>query len=292
MITRTPLLLALVGMSLAACATSRETSAPPVAATEPPGGVDCGAEIPGLEDIVRPGRVVMLGELHGTREIPRFVGDVACHAARRGVPVRLGLEIPRGDRPALARFIAGPGDAAARTGLLASEHWQRPDQDGRSSEAMLALIDRVRALRSAGLDVDLFAFDIEAPTQEWNERDAAMAAAILEHAAAEPGALVLTLSGNLHNRTRPGLPWDPSAVPMGVHVRGQAASALSLDVRYVGGSAWICQESCGRAEVGGSPEGEPRRIALGAPDEHGHDGVYAVGAITAAAPAVAPDSPP
>lgn len=282
----TRLVHVVLGLSLAACPAPREAPAPaPAAAVEAP---DCGADLPGLDDVARPGRLVLLGELHGTREIPGFVGDLVCHAARRGLAVRLGLEIPRGDGPALARFLAGTGEASARAEVLASEHWQRPDQDGRSSEAMLALIERVRQLRRAGLDVDIFAFDADGPTATWNERDAAMATAILEQAAASSSALVLTLSGNLHNRTVTGLPWDAAAVPMGVHVRRGSPGALSLDVRYLPGAAWICQERCEAAEVGGSPEGQPRRVALSpAPDEHGHDGIYAVGAITAAPPAVA-----
>lgn len=281
-------LLATLGLLLAACA------APPAAAPTAPATAaapDCGPAISGLDAVAGPGRLVMLGELHGTREIPAFVGDLACQAARGGVPVRLGLELPRSDAPALARFLAGQGDDVARAAVLASEHWQRPEQDGRGSEAMLALIERVGSLRRAGLDIDLFAFDPGSLAPTWNERDAAMAAAIRERVAAEPRALVLTLSGNLHNRTVPGLPWDPSAVPMGVHVRREIPDALSLDVRYLAGTAWICQERCESTEVGGSATGEPRRIALAAaPDEYGHDGVFAVGAITAATPAVARDA--
>jgi hypothetical protein len=253
---------------------------------------DCGQPIPGLDELARPGRLVMLGELHGTREIPDFTGDLACQAARHGIPVRLGLEVPRGDGPALARLLAAPDDDAARAAVLTREHWQRPDQDGRSSEAMLGLIERVGILRRLGLAIDIFAFDTDAHPQQWNARDAAMATAILAQTTTAPQSLVVTLSGNLHNRTVPGLPWDPAAVPMGVHVRRAVPGALSLDVRYLGGTAWICQERCGLTEVRGSREGEPRRVVLAAAhDEHGYNGVFAVGPISAASPAVASNAP-
>ncbi|MCX4240918.1 TraB/GumN family protein [Paraliomyxa miuraensis] len=252
-----------------------------------PPTVECGAPIEGADTVLRAGGLVMLGELHGAREIPAFVADLACAGASRGLSVRVGMEIPRSEDEALAAFLDGAGAASDREALLDAEHWQRSDQDGRSSEATLALVERVRALRRTGLDVDLFAFDANA-WSDWNERDSAMAERILARAAAEPEAMVLTLSGNLHNRTVVGLPWDPNAIPMGVHVQRARPDGLSLDVRYTGGTAWICQqEGCGIAQVSGHPEGAGRRIELRAePDEYGHHGTFCVGSLEAAPPAV------
>src|SRR5687768_14904456 len=52
----------------------------------------CGEPIAGADSLLVPGALVMIGELHGTQEIPAFVGDLACLAASRGVAVRLGVE--------------------------------------------------------------------------------------------------------------------------------------------------------------------------------------------------------
>ncbi len=46
-------------------------------------GLDCGPPIPGVEAIIGPGRAVLLGEIHGTSEIPRFVGACPESKGRR-----------------------------------------------------------------------------------------------------------------------------------------------------------------------------------------------------------------
>jgi len=69
----------------------------------------------------------------------------------------------------------------------------------------------------------MFAFD-PATYHDWNRRDAGMAENILARAAKAPDALVLTLTGNLHNRLTRGLPWDESLVPAGVHVDADRGS--------------------------------------------------------------------
>ncbi|MFV8750607.1 hypothetical protein ACNOYE_08645 [Nannocystaceae bacterium ST9] len=270
-------------------------SPPPSAELERAAAVDCGPEIGGAAPLLHEGGVILLGEMHGSIEIPDFVGALACHAAREGLEIRLGLEIPRGEAPALATYLASAGGPDDRDALLAGEHWQRSGQDGRSSVAMLALIDRVRVLRAAGLALELFAFDVDVHGA-WNDRDAAMAAAILAEQRAHPRALVLTLSGNLHVRTQAGLPWDPEAVPMGVHVRAGKPDTLALDVRYGGGSVWVCQpvegggQACGPMTLEGREPGEVPRIEIaGERDEAGIDGVFWLRELSPASPAVAGD---
>lgn len=54
--------------------------------------------------------------------------------------------------------MASTGAAGDVQALLASEFWQRGG-DGRSSRAMLELIEDLRALKQAGRPLDLFAFD-------------------------------------------------------------------------------------------------------------------------------------
>ncbi|WP_428265697.1 hypothetical protein [Haliangium sp.] len=254
---------------------------------EPVRAVDCGAEIRDAAAVLVPGAIVMLGEMHGTAEIPAFAGDLACRAAARGHRVLLGLEIPSTEQEAIDRYLASDGSTVARDALLAGAHWQAACPDGRSSQAMLALVERVRRLRRDGLGIDVFAFD-SGTYDDWNRRDASMAETILARAAGAPEALVLTLSGNLHNRLVPGLPWDDSKVPMGVHVAAAHERVISLDVRYAGGTAWIqrSEDECGATELSGKPAYRDRYVEIG--DGAGNPvgtGVFSVGAVTAAAPA-------
>ena len=51
------------------------------------------------------GRVVVLGETHGTQEAPALVGDLACHLADDG-RVLVGIEMPRWLDKDVAAFVA------------------------------------------------------------------------------------------------------------------------------------------------------------------------------------------
>ncbi|WNG36628.1 hypothetical protein F0U61_25340 [Archangium violaceum] len=44
----------------------------------------CGASIVGMDEVLTAGGVLLLGELHGTREIPTFVGTLSCHERNSG----------------------------------------------------------------------------------------------------------------------------------------------------------------------------------------------------------------
>src|SRR5207302_1493589 len=130
--------LAVAAIGLCACARRPESCVP----------------IPGLAPLLAPGALLVFGEVHGTREIPAFVGEVACAAARAG-RVRVGLELPASDAPLLRRFLDGDEGALGH-----SEPWRRPALgSGRTSAAMLALLQRLRALRRAGAPVEPFFFD-------------------------------------------------------------------------------------------------------------------------------------
>jgi hypothetical protein len=265
-------------------------SAPVAAAAAPKLGADaCGPEIAGADAVIAPGAIVMLGEMHGSREIPGFTGNLACRAAVAGHAV-VGLEIPRVEQAALDRFLASNGSPRDREALVRGAHWHRAEQDGRSSQAMVDLIERVRALRQQGLAVEVLALDNE-KYGAWNDRDAGMARTILERAAAAPASFVVTLTGNLHNRVTPGLPWDASLVPMGVHVKAGHARALSLDVRYEGGATWMCEPdgSCGAKELPRKDfPYDGRAIDTSeAARRPGIDGVFFVGTLSASPPAVA-----
>jgi len=249
--------------------------------------LDCGTSVAGLDPLLVPGTIVMLGEIHGTVEIPAFVSDLACQALARGHRVLLGLEYSASEQADLEAYMASDGGPAARRALLEGALWQAACPDGRSSQAIFDLIERARALHQDEYPVDVFAFD-PATYHDWNRRDAGMAENILARAAEAPDALVLTLTGNLHNRLTRGLPWDESLVPAGVHVDAAHEHVISTDVRHAGGTAWIQRgpDQCGPADMPGKPVYRKRYVELG--EETGNDhgsGVFLVGTVSAAPPA-------
>lgn len=255
---------------------------------------DC-PEVPGADALVVPGRVVMLGEMHGTEESPAFVAALACRAVEKGLPLRVGLEIDIEEAPALETFLGSDGTAADRDALLAGAFWTRAYQDGRSSRAMASLLDSLRALRRGGADVTVFPFSHE---DAGTGRDAAMAGTIGEHIGRDdPPGVTLTLSGNLHSRTAQGSPWDPSFESMAYRLAlaRPGLDIVSLDVCHRGGEARFCTgaepASCiARPLRETTEDSSARGVRLGAAaGAEGHDGVYCVGTLHASPPAVASD---
>lgn len=301
-------IVGLAGLLLAAC-TSTQAPTAPVPAAGPTAtaaaALSC-AEIEGLDPVLTPTAVLLIGEMHGTRESPAFVEEVVCTALARRLSVTVALEIPHQEATRIDAFLASDGGAAARRALLVGPFWDGEFQDGRRSVAKLELLDRLRGWRQQGLPVEVALIDQEERTSG-PERDARMAerlAAAARAADAGPdaadaadaaGGPVVVLTGNLHTRTVVGTPWDPSYELMGYLVERALPerSVVALDVASDGGTAWFCSaaepESCRVQQVRTAPaEGEGLRVILdGRAAERGYDGFYSVGgALTASPPAV------
>lgn len=194
-----------------------------------------------LDTAVEGHRIVLLGELHGTREIPALVGALLERRVRRGHLAVLALEIDSHEQPRIDRFLASSGSAAARRALLAGGHWNEPHHDGRDSAAMVALIERVRRLHAAGHPVPILAFDCPGGP----DRNRNMADCLRHTAAAHPAAQVLVLTGNVHAMTqRP--PWTmeengkPIEPPMTAGRYLADLHPLSIDIEAATGAFWAC----------------------------------------------------
>jgi hypothetical protein len=241
--------------------------------------------IAGLEPLLRPGVVLLLGEIHGTVEGPEFAGDIACHAARLGLPVVVALEQPLAGQGGVDSFLRSNGDAEARRALLAGPFWLGVHQDGRASQAMLELIARVQGLRQSGRAARVALFD-PAAAGGGQARDRGMADRLAELAAAETEAVTVVLTGNLHSRTDRGRSGNEDYEPMGYLLARRAPGrVVALMQAHGGGSAWICAPECGVATLGGRRGERPWQIELGAGRPAGHDGWFRVGGITASPPA-------
>jgi uncharacterized protein (TIGR03067 family) len=247
--------------------------------------------IEGLDPLMRPGRILLLGEIHGTEESPAFALDVACHAARAKLPVIIGLELSPAEQERVDTFLDSMGTEADRNALLAGGTWQRSYQDGRNSRAMAELIDGARRLRSEGFNLRVALFDASG-SGGGQQRDRRMGANLAAVATAAPEAMLIVLTGNQHSRVTRGTPRNSSYEPMG-HVLANGTSherVVALNVAHGPGSAWICAPDCGTQRLGGR-QGELRwTIEIDeATRPAGHQGWYHVGGITASPPAGRPD---
>ncbi len=270
-------LVAALSLSLSSCPR-------PTAAAVP---FDCGLAIDNVGEVLRPGGTIALGEMHGTRELPRFAGVVACEAARRG-PVVFGLEIPAD--PSLEVFLHSDGGAEAKAALLAAPFWREDYQDGRRSVAMYELLEQTRRWRGAGLPIELLAFDGVA--HDAVTRDRVMADHVLQRRQERPNATFVLLMGNLHARKTHGTPWGDTAYePLSSML---SSRVVTLDARAPRGSAWFCRtlqpEHCGPQSFAGNA-GATARAGIDLTSNQGgaYDGRFDVAGLTASPPAALPE---
>jgi hypothetical protein len=236
--------------------------------------------------LTSPNAVIMLGELHGTEQAPRFVGDLACTLAARGLPVTVALELPVEFSGLLGRLVSDDRPNAAEWQTLFGGTWQ----DGRRSTAIAALVERLAAMRHAGANMEAASYAPDsAPAQE---RDDGMSRTLA--ALAGKGRVLIVLSGNLHNRLRAGTAISAQYRPAGFGLAKLIAPEriVSLDVGYDAGTAWLCASpkpaDCGVHHVNARHPAAWGTVTLfDSLDAEGYGGRFGVGAITAAMPAIA-----
>lgn len=227
--------------------------------------------------------LVLVGEVHGTVETPALVGALACAAAADTTPVTVALEMDAAEQTRVDAYLASAGTASDRGALLAGRFWSRRMQDGRSSVAMAALIERLRRLRRDGHAIEVVAVDSAGVA----DRDAAMAANI-RRATRREGARVIALLGNRHASQHKDGQNNPANVPAGVLLAD--LQPLSVRVEATQGSAWVCAPACGVLNFGGPATAavpQPGRYAAGSP-RPGYDGIYTLAALTASPPVQMP----
>lgn len=269
---------------------TKSAASPDVVVTKD-ASIECGVPILGLGKLARAGNVVLLGELHGTQEVPHFVAQSACQVATQGIPVTVGLEIPDMNQARLETFLASAGTEADWAKLMESPFWRSPYPDGRNSEGVVYLIEALRKLRAQGLDVAVFAYDH--PPLEGDAREEVMARTVREVAGKSQKRALLVVSGNLHPRQVKGVPWNDDYQPMGYRLAQALPNVYSLDIAYKSGSAWICaldkeqKLDCGVKPAKGEDNGERYFVQLfGGRNRQGYHGIFYVGEVSASLPAV------
>ena len=230
-------------------------------------------------------RFVVVGETHGTTETPAAFAELACEASQTR-PVTVALEMPQTMQPDLDAWMASDGASEARARLLGLPWWGPERADGRSSQAMMALLERIRSLKSEGRDISLRAYQpaIQRPQgfdQSYYENN--MADLLIEAAYARPDALVFVLGGSLHARKtvseRHGFLFAVGHL--------SPKTVRSVRVAPQGGRTWACfgDAPCGDGPIGAETDPAQRGVLLAAVDNGAYDGVLALGPTTASPPA-------
>lgn len=196
--------------------------------------VEC-PSIAGVPDAL----LLLFGEMHGSKEAPALIHGLACGVSEKQA-VAVGLEMPSQDQARLDAFMASDGKADDVDTLLATDFWQQ-GRDGRSSAAMLELIEDLRALKQAGRPVTLFAFDDQPGTQL--ERNVAIANGVRRFREAHPQMRIIALMGNVHAMSASMWAGDRMLAPSGSLLAD--LNPVSVLVSHPAGTIWACMPACG-----------------------------------------------
>ena len=186
-------------------------------------------------------KLILIGEMHGTREVPELVTEMAKRLVKPDAaqPLVIALEYPQTQAADLKAYVDSDGSADARKRLLDTQFWSRAAQDGRSSHAMLSLIDALRMEARKGRKITLAAFDQNAGQENSDvSRDKSMADNLRAIVQENPAARVIALTGNYQARQVDGASWDPKYRFMGGYLKDLVPYSVSVDA--LRGSYWRC----------------------------------------------------
>ncbi|MDP2765429.1 MAG: hypothetical protein Q8O54_11415, partial [Brevundimonas sp.] len=156
--------------------------------------------------------------------------------------------------------------------------------DGRTSLAMMEMMQAIRRMKAEGRDVTIRAFQPSSsrpPAFDQNYYELDMAVAMVAAAAERPEARVLVLVGNIHaSKTR----FDRfDLMPAAAHLPRK--ETITLNVAQQGGQTWSCQaDGCRVYDSRAVYDAAARGVIMGPVSEGAWDGVLAVGPVTASPP--------
>jgi hypothetical protein len=235
---------------------------------------------------------LVIGELHGTRETPGVFGELVCSATTEAKKrVLVALEFPEAARAAFEAYVASKGADEDRSKFLAESGWldmaRSQFPDGRTSEAMLRMVDRLRKLRAAGRDIFVTTFQppISASSESQTPYEIGLADSLRKAFDSGHCDLAMVLVGGLHARRMTVTPagGQPPFDPMAMHLPRE--STLTLNAVTGAGEAWNCQSTgCGVHKRESQSLGGTSGIVLDDKLSPGYDGVIGIGPITASLP--------
>ena len=174
--------------------------------------------------------LLLLGETHGTQEVPRLILGLLDDLATLGYG-GLGLEIPRGEGEALSVWAHGEEEMPAFFGT-------KEFQDGRGNQQALSLV-RQAASRSHPWKLLCFDADFLQEGEVWVVRDRHMAGNLLalwqEECARQK---VVAVCGNFHSRLIAPEPPDFGFWPSfgaNIQLMRPELTVSAVDIRFHGG---------------------------------------------------------
>lgn len=188
--------------------------------------------IRGIEQIAE-AEVVLIGDYHGTAEIPSFFHDLVCNfrAMHPGDSLLVGFELP-GAFNSLLDDLGVQGPQAVIERIRADPFWEQM-RDGRQSAAALALVEAL--VRLSADDPRLHLVFIS--NQDF---DTAGADLFVQRIRELGARRALGLMGNAHARISELHIGDFRKVPFGKVLVDQGLAVQSLNISASAGEAWMC----------------------------------------------------
>lgn len=221
--------------------------------------------------------IIILGEPHGMVEPPAFVEALVCQSLAKGHRTALALEISD-EKGLFEAYLHSNGDDDAKSYLFEDWMWKGEFTDGRSSEAMLELVDYARemsqtknlkVIKFKADDLDAKKFSSKNPDTGADDFDQngyvtayekEMAENILKEAAALNIDKTIVLVGGVHAR-RSNVSFGELDYPaMAVHM--PAPQSLTFNTINTGGTSWNCRgpkpSDCGKSQTVASISSESK----------------------------------
>lgn len=228
-------------------------------------------------------RWIVLGEMHGTNEMPEIFADAVCLTSEVS-PTVVALELPTADQPRIDAYLTSDGGLEAKRSLLEAYIWNGRSKDGRSSEAMFRLFERLHLLHKAGKVRAVIAFQqvkFKGPPSKV-EYERAMAEVITANTL--EGSHTLVLVGNVHARQAEVNFGGETYIPMAGHLPKE--KTLTLNIANDGGLAWACgaPPECGPMTIGRKNGLHKRGVVLATKPGEAYGGQLFIGLATTASP--------
>lgn len=241
-------------------------------------------------------KLILFGELHGTKEAPEFFLNAVCNSLQYAPKTYVILEKYKDEQSYISDYL-NTQNAPVSSLVNNQPSWSRKVQDGRRSDAIAALFVQLKLLKQQGANIEVIAV---APSSKQHKKGIPKAQAMAQNvrdvitAAKDKKALFLGLFGRTHIRVEKISHNEntPKKPQMGYLLRD--LNLLSLEIKHLDGTAWVCYPGkntpfeCGSKARDANTQKWPQASSIMMYDAliNGYHGGFFVGAISSSPPAI------
>lgn len=187
-------------------------------------------------EVIRAVQIVVIGEVHGSKEIPNLVENLLCLLSKKSTPYLLALEMPTSEQEGLDLYANSSEAISFEDVFGKSVFWNKTLHDGRSSVAIAQLIEKARELSKQGAMLKVVAFDsgsrgTRSPSENFGDN---LKSALEKN----PGYKMLVLTGRLHAANRRE---ETSTNKTRITDLAGEYRLLNLQGIFNGGQTWSCR---------------------------------------------------